>query len=73
MNDDDILQEIRATREAFAAAHNYDVRAMAETLKKMDLRGRTVVNFEAAPNEKIENVSEESIPTRRVGSAPSAA
>ena len=71
--EDDILQEIRATREAFAAAHNYDVRAMGETLKKMDLSGRKVVNFEVVPNERAESSSDEPTTTRLVGITPSAA
>ena len=69
MNDTDILQEIRATREPFAAAHNYDVRAMGETLKKLDLKGRKVVNFE----ESAEVPSEPPAATDRPTIAPSAA
>lgn len=52
MIDDDILREIRATRDAFAESHNFDLRAMAETLKKMDLKGREVVSFESASPEQ---------------------
>jgi hypothetical protein len=33
MRDDDIIQEIRATRDAFAARHNYDVRSMVAELQ----------------------------------------
>ncbi len=73
MIDDDILQEIRATREAFAAAHNYDVRAMGETLKRMDLSGRKVVNFEVVPNERAEPSLDEPPATRLAGITPSAA
>ena len=72
MIEDDILREIRATREAFAAAHNYDVRAMGETLKRMDLGGRTVVNFESSHNEKPELLPEAQT-TRRLENTPSAA
>ncbi|HYH65804.1 MAG TPA: hypothetical protein VD866_13990 [Urbifossiella sp.] len=32
--EDSILREIHATREAFAAAHGYDVRAMGEALRR---------------------------------------
>ena len=39
MIEDDIIREIRATREAFAAANGYDVRAMAATLREMDRLG----------------------------------
>ena len=34
MTDDAIIREIRATREAFAAPHGYDVRAMGEALRR---------------------------------------
>lgn len=38
MDDDDVLKEIRATREAFARAHDYDARAMVATLRAMNER-----------------------------------
>ena len=33
MNDDDVLREVRAAREAYAQLHNYDVRAMVADLR----------------------------------------
>jgi len=46
MNDTDIICEIRAIREAFAAEHNYDIRAMVRALREMDIAsGTPVVSF----------------------------
>jgi hypothetical protein len=39
MNDDSVLQEVRAAREAFARSHGYDVRAMVADLREQDDRG----------------------------------
>lgn len=39
MKEDDILLEIRRTREAFAEAHGFDIRAMVATLRRMDDAG----------------------------------
>jgi hypothetical protein len=39
MNDDSVLQEVRAAREAFARSHDYDVRAMVADLRERDDRG----------------------------------
>jgi hypothetical protein len=48
--EDDILREIRAVREAFAAEHNYDVRAMVAALRAEDLAaGREVVTLPPRP------------------------
>lgn len=42
----DIIQEIREKRAAFAARHNYDLRAMAETLRQLDAKdGRPLLNL----------------------------
>jgi hypothetical protein len=50
MIDDDILREIRATREAFAAAHNYDIRAMAATLQAAETASdREIVTLPPRP------------------------
>ncbi len=50
MADDDILQEIRATRDAFAAKHNCDVRAMIAELRSKDATdSRLVVTLEPRP------------------------
>jgi len=39
MLDDDVLQEVRTAREAYARAHGYDVRAMVADLRSRDLAG----------------------------------
>ena len=39
MNDDHVLQGVRAAREAFARLHEYDVRAMVADLRERDDRG----------------------------------
>ncbi len=47
---DDIPREIRATREAFAAAHGYDVYAMGDTLRALDAAsGQEVVTRPPQP------------------------
>jgi len=33
--DNDVMDEIRATRDAFAEAHGFDIRAMFATLQRM--------------------------------------
>ncbi len=39
MVEDDVLRAVRATREAYARLHNYDVRAMVADLRARDLAG----------------------------------
>jgi hypothetical protein len=39
MNDDSVLHEVRAAREAFARSHGYDVRVMVADLREQDDRG----------------------------------
>jgi hypothetical protein len=39
MNEDSVLQEVRAAREAYARSHGYDVRAMVADLRAQDDRG----------------------------------
>ena len=54
IGDDDILREIRATREAFAAEHNYNVREMVAALRAEDAAsGRVVVSFPPRPAEDV--------------------
>ncbi len=46
MIEDEVILEVRAAREAFAASHGYDVRAMVMALRKMDEEsGMPVVSF----------------------------
>jgi hypothetical protein len=52
--DDDIMGEIRAYREAFAAAHNYDIDAIVATLRAMDAEsGQPTISFAPRPVEPI--------------------
>ena len=36
MIEDEVMRQVRAAKEAFAASHGYDMRRMIETLRKMD-------------------------------------
>jgi len=46
MIEDDVILEVRAVREAFAASHDYNVRAMVMALRKMDVKsGVPIVSF----------------------------
>lgn len=50
MNNDDLLRQIRATRDEFAEAHGYDVRAMVAFLRELDAAGdRQVVRLAPRP------------------------
>lgn len=39
MIEDSVLQEVRATRDAFARSHGYDAHAMVAYLRELDERG----------------------------------
>ncbi len=39
MKEDDVMREVRAAREAYARAHNFDVRAMVADLRTRDAIG----------------------------------
>lgn len=55
MIEDDVVREVRAAREAFAAAHNYDIRAMCAALRAMDVvDGRAVVRQAQPPAQWVE-------------------
>ena len=46
MIEDDVIREVRAARDAFAAAHGYDIRAMVAALHEYAVAsGREVVSF----------------------------
>jgi hypothetical protein len=46
MIEDDVVREVRAAREAFAASHGYDIRAMVAALHELAVAsGREVVRF----------------------------
>jgi hypothetical protein len=39
MTEDDVLRQVRAARESYARAHNFDVRAMVADLQARDQAG----------------------------------
>jgi hypothetical protein len=52
MTEDDVIREVRAAREAFAASHGFNVRAMVTALRRMDEEsGVPVVNFAQSNSE----------------------
>jgi hypothetical protein len=55
--EDDVIREVRAARDAFAAAHGYDIRAMVAALHEYAVAsGREVVTFPPRPVVPIEPV-----------------
>jgi hypothetical protein len=64
MTDDAIIREIRATREAFAAAHGYDIQAMGDTLRRLTAEsGREVTTLPPRPVTLIPAPSSPAKPT----------
>ncbi len=50
MTEDEIVREVRAAREAFAASHGYDIRAMVAALHELGVAsGRELVQFPPRP------------------------
>lgn len=50
MTEDEVVREVRAAREAFAAAHGYDIQAMVAALHELGIAsGRQVVQFLPRP------------------------
>lgn len=46
MTEDEVVQEVRAARDAFAASHGYNIQAMVAALRELGLAsGREVVHF----------------------------
>jgi len=43
MNEDSVLREVRAAREAYARAHDFDVRKIVAELRVLDQRGDCTV------------------------------
>ena len=72
MNDDDIIREIRAYRDAFAAKYNYDIDAMVAAYRAMyAASGQPTVSFPPRPVEPIflgkkPDEEPESVPAERV-------
>lgn len=55
MNDDSVIREVRAARDAFARSHGYDIRAMVVALRELDsLGGREVVRFPPRPASPVQ-------------------
>lgn len=69
MNEDEIVREVRAAREAFAASHGYDIRAMVAALHALGIAsGRELVRFAPRPAMTMPNK-----PLRPTGAAIPAA
>ena len=67
MNDDDIMGDIRAYREAFAAAHGYDIRAMLATLQaKAAASGQPVVRLSPRPVQPIVPTTKPTVDSQQV-------
>jgi hypothetical protein len=50
MTEDEVVREVRTAREAFAASHGYDIRAMVAALHELGVAsGREVVRFAPRP------------------------
>jgi hypothetical protein len=50
MIEDEVVREVRAAREAFAASHGYDIRAMVAALHELGVAsGRELVRFAPRP------------------------
>ncbi len=50
MNENEVVREVRAAREAFAASHGYDIWAMVAALREVAIAsGREVVQFAPRP------------------------
>ncbi len=50
MTQDEVVQEVRAAGEAFAASHGYDIRAMVAALHELGVAsGRELVRFAPRP------------------------
>jgi len=69
MNEDSVLQEVRAAREAYARAHGYDVRAMVADLRARDDRGDWPV-VRLVPRRSAVPSASQSGPNRAQQSAP---
>lgn len=50
MTEDEVVREVRAAREAFAASHGYDIRAIVAALRELGAAtGREVVRLSPRP------------------------
>jgi len=57
MRNDPIVEEVRRVREEYAKQFDYDVRAMAEDLRKREQQHRErLVSFPAKPARRLDTV-----------------
>jgi hypothetical protein len=50
MTEDEVVREVRAAREAFAASYGYDIQAMVAALRELGIAsGREVVRLAPRP------------------------
>jgi hypothetical protein len=50
MTEDEVVREVRAAREAFAASHGYDIRAMVAALHELGVAsGRELIRLAPRP------------------------
>jgi hypothetical protein len=50
MSEDEVVREVRAAREAFAASHGFDIRKMVTALHELGVAsGRELVQFAPRP------------------------
>lgn len=56
MTEDEVVRDVRAAGEAFAAAHGFDIRVMVAALREVGVAsGREVVRFAPRPVVKSPN------------------
>ena len=66
MIEDEVVREVRAAREAFAASHGYDIREMVAALHEIGVAsGREVVRLAPRPAVAVEPDPQ----PRRIGSS----
>lgn len=72
MIEDEVVREVRAAREGFAAAYEYDVKAMVAALRALDdAGGRAVVRFAPRPAAIVEKAIHANPIPRQSGPSPS--
>jgi hypothetical protein len=71
MIEDEVVREVRAAREAFAAEHGFDIRAMAAALQKIEAAsGHEVVRLAPRPVQERSRLQQDG-PTTAAPSTPS--
>jgi hypothetical protein len=60
MTEDEVVREVRAAREAFAASHGYDIRAMVAALREAGIAsGREMVRLAPRPAQRPNQTSQQ--------------